>query len=96
MAFGHGSNFSTAHVETVVHTFLETQGEVFALLRQSDSHDGAFRALAEFADADVALAVVHRFNGTTLGVSYLLNLVPWIILMTVLAGCPSRLGSMSA
>ncbi len=69
MAFGHGSNFSTAHVETVVHTFLETQGEVFALLRQSDSHDGAFRALAEFADADVAIAVVHRFNGTTLGVS---------------------------
>lgn len=70
MAFAQGANAGAAHVETVVHTFLETQGEVVALLRQSDLNDCAFRALAEFADADVAIGVVHRFNGTTLGVSY--------------------------
>lgn len=73
-AFGQGPN-SGVHVETVIQTFLETQGEVFALLRQSDMGDGAFRALAEFADADVAIAVVHRFNGTTLGVRRQISVV---------------------
>ncbi|KAK3901924.1 meiosis protein mei2 [Staphylotrichum tortipilum] len=67
MAFAQGANMSAAHVETVVHTFLETQGEVFAIMRQNDSHDGAFHAVVEFSDADVAITVVHRFNGTTLG-----------------------------
>ena len=71
MAFAQGANVSAAHVETVVHTFLETQGEVFAIMRQNDSHDGAFHAVVEFSDADVAITVVHRFNGTTLGVSTL-------------------------
>jgi hypothetical protein len=40
-------------------------------MRQNDSHDGAFHAVVEFSDADVAITVVHRFNGTTLGVSTL-------------------------
>jgi hypothetical protein len=68
-AISHGIGFGSAHVETVVQTFLETQGEVFAFLRQSDFNDQAFRALAEFSDGDNAISVVHRFNGTTLGVS---------------------------
>jgi hypothetical protein len=59
----------TPHVETVVQTFLETQGEVFALHRQSDVNEYAFRALVEFCDADVAMTVVQKFNKATLGVS---------------------------
>ncbi|KAK4039921.1 hypothetical protein C8A01DRAFT_46650 [Parachaetomium inaequale] len=68
-AFDQGVHFGAVHIETVVHTFLETQGEVFALLRQSDVNDPTFRALVEFSDADIAIAVVHRFNGTNLGLN---------------------------
>lgn len=67
-AFGQGVDFGTAHVETVVHTFLETQGEVFAFQRQPEMNDYIFRATVEFSDADVATSVVQKFNGVTLGV----------------------------
>lgn len=67
-AFDEGVNFGAVHVETVVHTFLETQGEVFALLRQSETNDQTFRASVEFSDADTAISVVHKFNRATLGV----------------------------
>ncbi|KAK4238586.1 meiosis protein mei2 [Achaetomium macrosporum] len=66
-AFGQGVNAGTAHVETVVQTLLETQGEVFALLRQSEPNDYAFRAVVEFSDAELAISVAHRFNGATVG-----------------------------
>ncbi|KAH6849718.1 RNA recognition motif 2-domain-containing protein [Chaetomium sp. MPI-CAGE-AT-0009] len=66
-AFDEGVNFGAVHVETVVHTFLETQGEVFALLRQSEANDQTFRASVEFSDADIAISVVHKFNRATLG-----------------------------
>ncbi|KAK4143870.1 meiosis protein mei2 [Dichotomopilus funicola] len=66
-AFDQGVSFSAVHVETVVHTFLDTQGEVFALLRQSEPNEHAFRAMVEYSDADVAVSVVHRFNGMALG-----------------------------
>ncbi|KAL2017300.1 hypothetical protein VTK56DRAFT_2323 [Thermocarpiscus australiensis] len=66
-AFGHGTDIGTARAETVVHTFLETQGEVFAFQRQSQLNDYAFRALVEFSDADVATSVAQKFNGVTLG-----------------------------
>lgn len=69
-AFDEGVNFGAVHVETVVHTFLETQGEVFALLRQSETNDPTFRASVEFSDADIAISVVHKFNRATLGVRY--------------------------
>jgi hypothetical protein len=67
-AFAQGANFNLVHIETVVQTFLETQGEVFALLRQS-VYDNVFAAVVEFSDADIAISVVHRFNGVTLSVS---------------------------
>ncbi|KAH6636087.1 hypothetical protein F5144DRAFT_591361 [Chaetomium tenue] len=68
-AFDEGVNFGAVHVETVVHTFLETQGEVFALLRQSETNDQTFRASVEFSDADIAISVVHKFNRATLGLN---------------------------
>ncbi|KAK3295494.1 uncharacterized protein B0H64DRAFT_424212 [Chaetomium fimeti] len=68
-AFDEGVNFGAVHVETVVHTFLETQGEVFALLRQSETNDHTFRASVEFSDADIAISVVHKFNRATLGLN---------------------------
>lgn len=52
----------------MVHTFLETQGEVFAFQRQPEMNDYIFRATVEFSDADVATSVVQKFNGVTLGV----------------------------
>ncbi|KAK4106163.1 hypothetical protein N658DRAFT_9123 [Parathielavia hyrcaniae] len=74
-AISQGIGFGSTHVEAVVQTFLETQGEVFAFLRLSDFNEHPFRALAEFADGDVAIAVVHRFNGATLnGVHLLLTI----------------------
>lgn len=69
-AFGQAADSGTARVETVVQTFLQTQGEVFALQRQSEMNDYAFRALVEFSDADIAVSIVQKFNGATLGVSY--------------------------
>ncbi|KAK4123256.1 hypothetical protein N657DRAFT_681376 [Parathielavia appendiculata] len=74
-AISQGIGFGGTHVEAVVQTFLETQGEVFAFLRMSDFNDHTFQALAEFADGDIAIAVVHRFNGVTLnGVHLLLTM----------------------
>jgi hypothetical protein len=69
-AFGQDSDYGTPHVETVVQTFLETQGEVFAFQRLSDSNEYAFRGVAEFFDADLAASAVQKFHGVTLGVSY--------------------------
>jgi hypothetical protein len=74
-AYPQGTNAGTTHVETVVQTLLETQGEVFALLRQSESNDSAFRAVVEFSDTEVAVWVAHRFNGATVGVSYRISLL---------------------
>lgn len=68
-AFGQAVNLGASHVETVVHTFLETQGEVYALSRQSDLSEYALRVLVEFSDADIAASVVQKFNGVVLGVS---------------------------
>ncbi|KAL2168830.1 hypothetical protein VTG60DRAFT_6800 [Thermothelomyces hinnuleus] len=72
-AYDQGVNFGAVHVETVVHTFLDTQGEVFALLSQSVANNYTFRGVVEFSDADVAISVVNKFNRTTLGVS-----LPWV------------------
>ncbi|KXX78660.1 Meiosis protein mei2 [Madurella mycetomatis] len=71
-ASGQGADFGTARLETVVQTFLETQGDIFAFQRQSDVNEYIFRAVVEFTDADVAVSVVQRFNGTTLGGVHLL------------------------
>ncbi|KAL2200887.1 hypothetical protein P885DRAFT_25717 [Corynascus similis CBS 632.67] len=76
-AYDQGVNFSAVHVETVVHTFLDTQGEVFALLRQSAANDRTFRGVVEFSDADVAISVVQKFNRATLGgVHLILTICP--------------------
>jgi hypothetical protein len=32
-------------------------------------YDNVFAAVVEFSDADIAISVVHRFNGVTLSVS---------------------------
>lgn len=69
-AFGQGVDFGAARLETVVQTFLETQGDIFAFQRQSDVNGYIFRAVVEFSDADVAVSVVQRFNGATLGVRF--------------------------
>ncbi|AEO58122.1 hypothetical protein MYCTH_2118584 [Thermothelomyces thermophilus ATCC 42464] len=66
-AYDQGVNFGAVYVETVVHTFLDTQGEVFALLSQSAANNHTFRGVVEFSDADVAISVVDKFNRTTLG-----------------------------
>ncbi|KAK4135486.1 hypothetical protein BT67DRAFT_401055 [Trichocladium antarcticum] len=66
-AFGQDSDYGTPHVETVVQTFLETQGEVFAFQRLSDSTEYAFRAVVEFFDADLAVSAIQKFHGVTLG-----------------------------
>ncbi|SPQ22723.1 37c45b28-bf54-462f-b6d1-7581398aa1e8 [Thermothielavioides terrestris] len=69
-AFAQAIGVGIAHVETVVHTFLETQGEIFALQRQSEANEHVFQAAVEFSDADIAISVVQKFNGTTLRASF--------------------------
>ncbi|GAB1320098.1 RNA recognition motif 2-domain-containing protein [Madurella fahalii] len=66
-AFGQGVDFDAARLETVIQTFLETQGDIFAFQRQSAVNECVFRAVVEFSDADVAVCVVQRFHGATLG-----------------------------
>ncbi|KAL2164061.1 hypothetical protein VTH06DRAFT_3275 [Thermothelomyces fergusii] len=66
-AYDQGVNFGPVHIESVVQTFLDTQGEVFALLSQSVVNNHTFRGVVEFSDADVAISVVNKFHRTTLG-----------------------------
>ncbi|KAK3368202.1 RNA recognition motif 2-domain-containing protein [Podospora didyma] len=63
---GSGVNLNT--VESTVHNFLHTQGEIFAIQRQSQPNNPApFQALVEFCDANVAVHVAKELNGITIG-----------------------------
>lgn len=60
-------------MEAIVYNFLQGEGGLFAFQRLNDSTQGLFKAIAEFSDVDVAVAVVSRFNGFTVNVSHLNN-----------------------
>ncbi|KAK3692689.1 RNA recognition motif 2-domain-containing protein, partial [Podospora appendiculata] len=70
-----GVSFSAPQAEVIVHGFLRGEGEIFAFQRQSEYNDTAFRALVEFDDVDVAVAVASKFNGFAFsGIQLLLTL----------------------
>jgi len=70
MAFPAGAgNLSLTQTEAIVHGFLQSQGDVFAFQRQSELGESNLRAIVEFSDIDVAVAVASNFNGCVVNVS---------------------------
>lgn len=67
---GYAFPYAQSQVEAIVYNFLQAEGELFAFQRLNDSTQGLFKAIAEFSDVDVAVAVVSKFNGFTVNVSY--------------------------
>lgn len=57
-------------MEAIVYNFLQGEGELFAFQRLNDSSQGLFKAIAEYSDVDVAVAVVSKFNGFTVNVGH--------------------------
>ncbi|KAK0718388.1 RNA recognition motif 2-domain-containing protein [Lasiosphaeria miniovina] len=70
-----GINLSASQIESIVHGFLQSEGDIFAFQPQADAIDVAFRALVEFSDVDVAISIASKFNGISLnGIQVLLTL----------------------
>lgn len=67
---GYAFPYAQSQVEAIVYNFLQDEGELFAFQRLTDSTQGLFKAIVEFSDVDVAVAVVSKFNGFTVNVSY--------------------------
>jgi len=67
----------TPDVKKLVIRFLQTAGDVFALLLQSDNQeDGRIQAIVEYADADVAMDVLANHNNLVVEVSFV---CPWSV-----------------
>ncbi|EGO57814.1 hypothetical protein NEUTE1DRAFT_42265 [Neurospora tetrasperma FGSC 2508] len=62
---GYAFPYAQSQVEAIVYNFLQDEGELFAFQRLTDSTQGLFKAIVEFSDVDVAVAVVSKFNGFT-------------------------------
>ncbi|EAA28006.3 hypothetical protein GE21DRAFT_4404 [Neurospora crassa] len=72
---GYAFPYAQSQVEAIVYNFLQDEGELFAFQRLTDSTQGLFKAIVEFSDVDVAVAVVSKFNGFTVnGIQLLLTL----------------------
>ncbi|KAK0629827.1 RNA recognition motif 2-domain-containing protein [Bombardia bombarda] len=72
-----GVSIAIPQIDALVHNFLQNEGEIFAFQQCSELSNNTFRAMVEFCDVDVAVAVASKLNGFTVhGVQLLLALSP--------------------
>jgi len=82
---GAGNTFDPSGVEEFLINLLRSEGDVFAFRRQGEPSAIVYRALVEFEDLDVAVAVASKFNGGNLqGVQL------WLTLCDSEATTPTR------
>ncbi|KAK1756242.1 RNA recognition motif 2-domain-containing protein [Echria macrotheca] len=60
---GDASTMSPAEVEELVLKLLQKEGDVVAFRRQSEQGTYPFKALVEFADLDIAVSAISKYNG---------------------------------
>jgi hypothetical protein len=67
---GDPSSMSPAEIEEFMLKLLQKEGDVFAFRRQSEQGTYPFKALVEFADLDIAVSIISKYNGASMLVSF--------------------------
>lgn len=65
---GEGAEKNELRVESVCLGLLCSEGDIFALQKVSNSEPGTFEAVLEYADINVSLAAVSKYNGAIIEV----------------------------